>query len=69
MSSFTSFDFAASYNIKSSWLKNLKVTLGVNNIFNKMPPLAPNAFTDANADIGTYGAIGRFFYVDASYKF
>lgn len=67
--SFTSFDFAASYNIKSSWLKNLKVTLGVNNIFNEMPPLAPNAFTDANADIGTYGAIGRFFYVDASYKF
>jgi iron complex outermembrane receptor protein len=67
--SFTSFDFAASYNIKSTWLKNLKVTLGVNNISNEMPPLAPNAFTDANADIGTYGAIGRFFYVDASYKF
>jgi len=67
--SFASFDAAISYKFTNAWMKNLKVTVGVNNVFDRMPPLAPQAFTDANADIGTYGAIGRFFYVDASYRF
>jgi hypothetical protein len=35
-----------------------------------MPPLAPNAFPSTNVDIGTYnGAVGRLYFVDASYRF
>lgn len=48
----------------------LQVRLGVNNVFNRMPPLAPNAFPSTRADVAAYnGAIGRFYYVDASYRF
>ncbi len=49
-----------------------KVTLrvGVNNAFNRMPPLAPNAYPNTNADFGTYGgSIGRLWFVDADYRF
>ncbi len=72
--SFTAFDLAVSYDMGqlhlSKWLDGFKVTIGANNLFNRMPPLAPQAFSDTNADIGTYdGAIGRMYYVNASYKF
>ncbi|MBS0632527.1 MAG: TonB-dependent receptor, partial [Verrucomicrobia bacterium] len=72
--SFTAFDVALSYDLghlsANKWLDGLKVTIGANNVFNKMPPLSPLAFSDTNADIGTYGgAVGRLLYVNASYKF
>ena len=52
------------------WLDGLKVTIGANNVFNRLPPLAVNAFPNTNADVGTYdGAIGRMFYIDAKYSF
>jgi iron complex outermembrane receptor protein len=55
---------------RSGWLGKLVLRVGVNNLFNKMPPLAPNAFPSTNADVGSYnGAIGRLFFVDASYRF
>jgi len=74
VAAFTAFDAGLSYDLNSlhlsKWLDGLKVKVGVNNAFNKMPPLAENAFPNTNADIGTYdGAIGRMVYVDASYKF
>lgn len=74
VASFTSFDLALSYDLghlnASKWLDGLKITIGANNVFNKMPPLAPLSFSDTNADIGTYGgAVGRMLYVNASYKF
>jgi iron complex outermembrane receptor protein len=69
VSSYSSFDLGVSYNVNTSWVRDLKVTLGVTNVFNEMPPLAPNAFTDANADVGTYSPVGRLFYVDVGYKF
>jgi iron complex outermembrane receptor protein len=47
----------------------LRVTLGVNNIFAKYPPVDANVFNDPPADTGTYGAFGRFWFVDATYKF
>ncbi len=54
----------------NKWLDKLTVDVGVNNLFNKMPPQAPNAFPDTNADVGTYlGGIGRMYYTDLSYKF
>jgi len=72
--SFTAFDVGLSYDIGSlhlsKWLDGLKIKVGANNLFNKMPPLAVNAFPNTNADVGTYdGAVGRLVYVDASYKF
>ena len=72
--SFTSYDLGLTYNFASlhmnKYLDGLKVTVGVNNVFNRYPPLAPNAFPDTNADTGNYnGAIGRMFYVNAKYSF
>ena len=72
--SFTAFDLSCSYDFSHlhavKLLDGLKVTLGVNNLANRMPPTAVNAFPDTNADVGTYdGAVGRMFYVNASLKF
>jgi iron complex outermembrane receptor protein len=72
--SFTAFDLSLSYDFAhlhfSKWTDNLKVTVGVNNVADTLPPLAPNVFPDTNADVGTYdGAVGRMWYVNASYKF
>jgi len=47
----------------------MKVTFGVNNVFNRFGPLDYTVNTDSNVDTGTYGAIGRQFFVDVSYKF
>ena len=72
--SFLDWDFGLTYDFKalhaSKWLDGLKVTIGVNNAFDKMPPLAINAFPNTNADVGSYdGAVGRMFYIDAKYSF
>jgi iron complex outermembrane receptor protein len=72
--SFTAFDLSLSYDFAhlhfSKWSDNLKVTVGVNNVADKLPPLASNVFPNTNADVGTYdGAIGRMWYVNASYRF
>jgi len=71
---FTSYDLGFTYDFghlhMSKWLDGLKATIGVNNVFNRYPPLAPNAFPDTNADTGNYnGAVGRMFYVNAKYSF
>jgi iron complex outermembrane receptor protein len=64
-------DLGVAYTFSSTnrYLSGLKVTLGANNVFNKFAPLDPATFTDANADIATYGAIGRLIYLKAQYKF
>jgi len=72
--SFTAFDGQVSYDLKhlhlGYGLDGMKVTVGVNNAFNRLPPLAPNAFPDTNADVGTYdGAVGRMWYVSGKYSF
>jgi hypothetical protein len=42
----------------------------MNNVFNKMPPLAPDAFPATNADVGDYnGPIGRLCFVEAKYRY
>jgi hypothetical protein len=72
--SFFAFDAGVSYDFShlhfSKYTDGLKVTIGCNNFMNRMPPLAESAFPDTNADVGTYdGAIGRMWYVNASYSF
>jgi len=74
VSSFTSVDIYGSYRFSQvgerlRWLKGLTISAGMNNVGNRMPPLAPAAWTDSGADTGTYGELGRVVYIDVSYKF
>ncbi len=74
VASYTQFDVLAGYDFKGQkwapYLSGFSIQVGCNNVFDRNPPVALNAFTDTNADIGTYGgAIGRELYVDASIKF
>lgn len=74
--SYHSVDLSVNYSIPAkttegwmSWLSGVKFTVGVNNVFDEMPPLAPQAWNDNNADISTYNPIGRLWYFSASAKF
>ena len=51
------------------WFDGLRLNAMVKNVSDAQPPLAPNTFTDANADVGTYDPRGRRFIVQANYKF
>ena len=66
-----SVDLLTAYTVGTEipYLSGAKVTLGVNNVFNKFGNLDPNTFTDSNVDTGTFGALGRFYYVDMKFKF
>jgi iron complex outermembrane receptor protein len=68
---FNSFDAAVSYTFGPGirYLSGAKLTLGCNNLFNRFGPQDPTVFSDSNVDTSTYGAIGRFLYVDVKYKF
>lgn len=69
--SFYTLDASVSYTFASSWkyLGGARLTLGVNNAFNRFGPLDPSVNTDANVDISTYGSMGRLVYVDLKYRF
>lgn len=56
----------AAWNNK--FLKGLTTSVGVNNVFNKMPPLIPSEGNQSH-DINAYDPIGRFVYVQAKYRF
>ena len=43
----------------SRWLGKAELKVGVDNVFNRMPPEAPNAFPSTNADIGDYNGPHR----------
>jgi iron complex outermembrane receptor protein len=69
--SFYTFDFSGAYTLGSEipYLSGAKIEIGVTNLFNKMPPRDPTIFTDSNADIATYGSVGRFIFMDVKYRF
>ncbi|HEX7759152.1 MAG TPA: TonB-dependent receptor plug domain-containing protein [Caulobacteraceae bacterium] len=70
--SYSSWDIQVSHEFGAGpvpYLKTWTLAAGVNNIGNVMPPLAPVAFTDNNADVATYSPIGRLVYVSAKAKF
>jgi iron complex outermembrane receptor protein len=50
-------------------MSGAKVSVGMNNVFNKFGPLDPTIFSDSNVDTATYGAMGRFIYIDVKFKF
>src|ERR1019366_7698824 len=52
------------------WAGKPELRVGVNNIFNRMPPVAPNAFPATNAYVGySNGPIGRLWFVEAKYRY
>ena len=74
VSSYSVWDLRGAYDFHfGSSDSNTKLTLalGVNNIANRMPPLAPRAFANqyTNADIATYSPIGRLIYGNVAVSF
>ncbi len=80
--SYTAWDLRAGWHSKKDGAGGLTLTAGVNNLFDRLPPVSTNINPAAganagatawraenNADISTYGAIGRLIYVSASFKF
>ena len=74
---YTAFDLRLAYTAKDreGTPKGFSIAVGVNNVFNRMPPISTNvftpsaAYTDNTADVSTYGPIGRLGYVQASIRF
>ena len=65
VNSYSAWDLRVAYRGGKSAILGAKgwtLALGVNNIANKMPPLAPQAFNDNNADVASYSPIGRLVY-------
>ena len=78
---YTSWDFQEAYTFEkvqdAGWagglLGGVKLAVGVNNVFNRMPPYAgisqAAGNNNNNVDTATYSPIGRLLYVSASLKF
>jgi len=55
--------------------RGFEVAFGINNVFDRQPPVSSNvgtpsaAFSDVNADISTYSPIGRLFYASAGFRY
>ena len=62
VSSYVAWDLRAAYTYGLAQDAKMKIALGVNNLTDRMPPLAPRAFSDNNADVSTYSPIGRLYY-------
>ena len=71
VASYYTFDARAAYDWPIQRLHDAKLTVavGVNNIADRMPPLAPRAFLDNNADVATFSPIGRLIYGTLSVSF
>jgi iron complex outermembrane receptor protein len=72
VASYLTFDARAAYDFPvPHFHEGSKITaaIGVNNIADRMPPLAPRAFLDNNADISTFSPIGRLIYGTLSVSF
>jgi iron complex outermembrane receptor protein len=70
--SYTTWDVRLGYDIHPAddkAIKDIKIAVGVNNLANRMPPLAPRAFTDNNADVSTFSPIGRLTYASVQMEF
>ncbi len=80
VSSYLAWDAQLSYTFNKGasgdlWglLKGMKLSVGVNNVGNKMPPLAPRSSPSGsnnnNVDVSTYSPIGRLWFISAEVKF
>ncbi|GBL05907.1 TonB-dependent receptor domain-containing protein [Glaciecola sp. KUL10] len=68
--SYTTVDYLTTYNF-DELVKNLDVTLGINNVFDKAPPRAfgENSGHQEGFDPRYYDVFGRMFYFNATYSF
>ena len=69
--SYHTFDLRVGHSFSGSsnrWLKGLQATIGMNNVFNKFPPLIRSEGNQSH-DISTYDPIGRYIYGSIKYKF
>lgn len=65
------FDMQVGYTFSGSdnkWLDGMSFSVGMNNVFNKYPPLIRSEGNQSH-DINTYDPIGRFIYFTGKYKF
>jgi iron complex outermembrane receptor protein len=80
VAAYETFDVQASYTVGKKeaanllgYLHGLKLTLGINNLANKMPPFAPKAqpagSNNNNVDVAQYSPVGRLMFVSGSVKF
>jgi iron complex outermembrane receptor protein len=69
VSSYTTWDLRAAYDWHSEQIKHVRVAIGVNNLRDRMPPLAPRAYLDNNADVATFSPIGRLVYGTLAVEF
>jgi iron complex outermembrane receptor protein len=69
--SYSVFDAAVTYNLKArrSGFKGIGVTVGVNNIGNRLPSRSVTYDSLSNADVDEFNPIGRLYYVSAKYRF
>ncbi|MBI2511258.1 MAG: TonB-dependent receptor [Opitutae bacterium] len=70
ISAFQTVDLQATYNFQSDnlFLKDLAVTVGATNVFDKLAPFAAGAFNDSY-DTRTHNNIGRFVFVQLRKQF
>jgi iron complex outermembrane receptor protein len=71
-SAYATFDARLAYKIGETQmlrLREARIAVGVNNMFDRRPPAAPRAFPDNGADISTYSPIGRLWYVQLMGRF
>ena len=69
--SYHTFDLRVGHSFSghsNRWLKGLQATIGMNNVFNKFPPLIRSEGNQSH-DISTYDPIGRYIYGSIKYKF
>lgn len=69
MDAYSTFDLAFAYRFSTGLADGLNLRIGVNNVTDEMPPLAPELFGEANADVSTYDPVGRLFYIETKYRF
>ncbi|HUJ42490.1 MAG TPA: TonB-dependent receptor plug domain-containing protein [Opitutaceae bacterium] len=71
---FQQFDVMVAANLgkalAAGWRGKTELRFGINNVFNRMPPVARNAFPATNADVGDYnGPIGRLYYAEVKFRY
>ena len=78
VASYQQWDFSLGYHFGAAspgrpggrWCDGLTLRIGVNDVFDQLPPLAPGAFPDSNVDTSTYGGVvGRLYYASVDYKY
>jgi iron complex outermembrane receptor protein len=72
VASYVTFDTRVAYDWHredARFGSDVRFAVGINNIADRMPPLARRAFVDNNADVSTFSPIGRLLYATVAVTF